>query len=77
MNCRLLLFLVQILKGCLSLSAQHSSILNRLAKKLRIEHWQIIAALLMAYDGLVILVAYFLALWLRFDATFSAIPSNY
>ena len=31
----------------------------------------------MAYDGLVILVAYFLALWLRFDATFSAIPSNY
>ena len=45
--------------------------------KLRIEHWQMISALLMLYDYMAITTSYFLALWLRFDGSYSAIPANY
>ena len=45
--------------------------------KLRIEHWQMISALLMLYDYMAIAASYFLALWLRFDGSYSAIPGNY
>ena len=31
----------------------------------RLEHWQIIALLLMAYDFVVVNLSYFLALWIR------------
>ncbi len=46
-------------------------------RKLHIETWQIRSAFLMAYDVMVINVSYFLALWIRFDGIFSAIPEKY
>lgn len=42
-----------------------------------IEHWQIIAVFLMIYDFIAVCGAYFLALWLRFDGSISAIPADY
>lgn len=42
-----------------------------------IEHWQIVAIFLAAYDFIAICVSYFLALWLRFDGIFSLIPAYY
>ena len=44
---------------------------------LRIEHWQIISALLMIFDYLAVCASYFLALWLRFDGNYSKIPLDY
>ena len=44
---------------------------------LKLEHWQIISLLLSAYDYVAVIGAYFLALWLRFDGRFSAIPEQY
>ena len=43
----------------------------------RVEHWHMIALLLAIYDLVVVCGSYFLALWLRFDCQFSAIPVNY
>ena len=45
--------------------------------KKQIEHWHIIAAVLIIYDYVAMCAAYFLALWLRFDGKFSAIPQQY
>jgi len=45
--------------------------------KFHIEHWQGIAALLVLYDSLMVNLAYFLALWLRFDCRFSMIRKDY
>lgn len=42
-----------------------------------VEHWQIIAVFLMLYDFLAVCVSYFIALWIRFDGSFSAIPAWY
>ena len=42
-----------------------------------LEHWQIISALLLAYDAISVNVAFLAALWLRFDCQFSAIPAEY
>ncbi len=39
--------------------------------------WRVIAALLMLYDFVFIHVSYFLALWIRFDCVFSAIPARF
>ena len=33
----------------------------------RLEHWQLIALLLMVYDFAAVNLSYFLALWFRFD----------
>ena len=41
------------------------------------EHWHLIAALLILYDLLVVVGAYFVALWLRFDCRFMEIPHEY
>ncbi len=47
-------------------------------KKMKnLEHWQIIAAFAAAYDFMSIHLAYFLALWLRFDCRYSAITPKY
>ncbi len=46
-------------------------------KKHRIEHWQVINLALMAYDILTVNLAFFLALWLRFDCRYSQIPEYY
>ena len=42
-----------------------------------IEHWQIIAVFLAIYDFVAVCAAYFLALLLRFDGTYSAIETKY
>ncbi len=43
----------------------------------RLEHWQVIALCMVAYDALAVNLAYFLALWLRFDLRMSQIPPEY
>ena len=43
----------------------------------KFEHWKVIALCLVLYDMVVVNLAYFLALWLRFDTKFSAIPPEY
>ena len=50
---------------------------NRKRKSRGLEHWQIISALLMIYDFIVVCLAYFLALWLRFDGLVRSIPQYY
>lgn len=46
-------------------------------RKQKLEHWQIISILLVAYDFLALHAAYFIALWGRFDFVYSKIPANY
>ena len=46
-------------------------------RKYHLEHWKVIALYLVAYDSLVVNMAYFLALWLRFDCKFNTIPKGY
>ena len=46
-------------------------------QKFHIETWHIKAIFLMVYDIMAINISYFLALWIRFDGIFSAIPSKY
>ena len=40
-------------------------------------HWHVVSFYLVAYDFVTIIVAYFLALWFRFDCKFSVIPREY
>ena len=47
------------------------------AKGRRFEHWRIISIPLMLYDFVAVCGAYFLALFLRFDCVYSAIPARY
>ena len=42
-----------------------------------IEHWQVIALILMVYDFVTIAFSYFFGLWLRFDFRFQSIPTAY
>ena len=42
-----------------------------------LKHWQGVALLLVIYDAIVVNGAYFMALWLRFDCSFSEIPDIY
>ncbi len=44
------------------------------SRKFQIKHWHKIAALLMVYDFIVVNIAYFLALWFRYDCNYSDIP---
>lgn len=46
-------------------------------KKKRFEHWQIIAAYLVIYDVFAVNFSYFLGLLLRFDFSFTKIPTEY
>ena len=41
------------------------------------EHWKVITALLMIYDAIAVNIAYFLALWVRYDLIFTALPARY
>ena len=43
----------------------------------QLEHWHIIAGLLMAYDALSLAFSYFIALWLRFDLRYTTIDYPY
>ena len=40
-------------------------------------HWQVISAILIVYDAIAVNLAFFLALWLRFDCRFSMIPERF
>lgn len=42
-----------------------------------LEHWQVMAICLMICDAFSVCLAYFLALWLRFDCVYTHIPKNY
>lgn len=42
-----------------------------------LEHWQVVALFLILYDLVVVVGAYFMALWLRFDCRFSEMPREY
>ena len=42
-----------------------------------LEHWQIISGLLLIYDAFCVNISFLIALWLRFDCRFSAIPVDY
>ena len=46
-------------------------------KRLRLEPWHKVAGILLILDIISVNLAYFLALWLRFDLHFSGIPSVY
>lgn len=43
----------------------------------KIQHWHMICLFLIIYDAIAVNAAYFLALWIRFDCRFSAIPVQY
>lgn len=52
--------------------------MNSLKKTLKnIEHWKMIAAFLMIYDVIAVYFSFFMALWLRFDMSFSRIEGEY
>ena len=52
--------------------------MDKKANKIKkIEHWQVIAMLLMLYDFVAVSVSYYLALWVRFDCKFSQIETQY
>ena len=50
---------------------------NKQKKAIRIEHWQIMALCLMICDMISVQVAYFSALWLRYDCVYTRIPKRY
>lgn len=50
---------------------------KKVNKMKKIEHWQVIAMLLMLYDFVAVSVSYYLALWVRFDCKFSQIETQY
>ncbi len=45
-------------------------------RRLRVEHWHLIALYLIIYDAIVVNGSYFFVLWLRFDSRFSMIPKE-
>lgn len=45
--------------------------------KKKLEHWQVVTLLLIAYDFIAIIIAYYGALWIRYDCEFSAITPVY
>ena len=45
--------------------------------KFKLEHWQMVAILLMVYDVVAVVAANFLGLWIRFDCVYSQIPQVY
>lgn len=46
-------------------------------RKRKIEHWEVISLLLMAYDFLTVIFSYFIALWIRYDCKFNSINRMY
>ena len=50
--------------------------MKRSLRRPRFEHWQKVAVLLMVYDVIAVNVAYFLALWFRYDCMYDAIPDE-
>ena len=50
---------------------------NNKTRGRRIEHWQVISVALILYDFVAVCGAYFIALFLRFDCVYSAIPPRF
>ena len=50
---------------------------NPQARRAGMQHWKVISLWLMLYDVFMVNMAYFTALWLRFDCQFSRIPEGY
>ena len=51
--------------------------INKISEKLHLEHWQLVAGMLVIYDVITVIASYFLALMLRFDMRYSWIPKEY
>lgn len=47
------------------------------AFKNRMEHWQVVSIGLTVYDAIAMILAFFLALWFRFDCRYTMIPKEY
>ena len=45
--------------------------------KNRMEHWQVVSIGLTVYDAIAMILAFFLALWFRFDCRYTMIPKEY
>ena len=58
------------------MKTSRSSGVRKISRR-NVEHWHFIALLVAIYDVIVVNVAFFVALWLRFDCVFSAIPDKY
>ena len=58
-------------------SRKPNGLVKKSGKKKWFLHWQTILVLMMLYDVVAIHIAYFLALWGRFDFVFSRIPQDY
>ncbi len=54
---------------------EKKSVMKRIA--FHLEHWQTITVFLMIYDVLAVNMAYFAALWFRFDCRYESIPKEY
>ncbi|OQA27313.1 MAG: UDP-N-acetyl-alpha-D-glucosamine C6 dehydratase [Firmicutes bacterium ADurb.Bin354] len=50
---------------------------NKEIKNRKIQHWQIVAIVLAVYDAIAVNLAYFLALWLRYDCSIESINNDY
>lgn len=46
-------------------------------RSLMLQHWQIINLIMLVYDMLAVNLSSFLAIWIRYDCKFSAIPKRY
>lgn len=46
------------------------------AFKNRMEHWQVVSIGLTVYDAIAMILAFFLALWFRFDCRYTMIPES-
>ncbi len=47
------------------------------AFKNRMEHWQVVSIGLTVYDAIAMILAFFMALWFRFDCRYTMIPKEY
>ena len=51
--------------------------LDSILRKLNIEHWKAIAAVLIVFDVFAVNLSYLFSLWIRFDCRFRLIPDYY
>ena len=50
---------------------------DAILRKLHIEHWKAIAAILVIFDVFAVNFAYLFSLWIRFDCRLNLIPEEY
>lgn len=69
--------MLNIFGGDMGNKTENGLNINKAERTSKLQHWQRIAICLAIYDFLVVNAAYFLALYIRFDAKYSMIPTNY